>query len=528
MLAPLSSLDDSLSEEDIKLGREEFVSESDIAEAKENLGDWRWRMNNLYYIVNRRGKKVKFKLNRAQRRLFKSLWTRNILLKARQLGMTTAVQIFMLDQCLFVDNKRAGVIAHGLKEAEDIFENKIKFAYDNLPAWLKAIKPTKRSSGKQIRFHNGSFISVGTSMRSGNYDILHVSEFGKICRQAPERAREIVTGSFPAVADTGIIFIESTAEGEQGYFYDYAQDAEDLMVKAMKLTKHDYKFFFFPWWDNPEYQLDDEGVELTEIPDRLEEYFYELEVEQGIDTTDNQRAWYVKQEKLLGDDIFREYPATPKEAFKQIIKGSYFKREFTDIYAEKRITTVPHQPGIPVNSWWDLGMRDMMSIWLTQTIGGTIHVIGYIEDCGKGMKHYIDMLRKLDYSYGEHYGPHDLEVRELMGDGKSRVEKAKDWGFIFNVVPKVQHKHDAIDLARDALAICVFDELNTDLGVQRLKNYRREWDQKLGAYKNTPLHDVNSNGADAFMTLACGHPMFRKINHDVAARIQNVSSGRTM
>lgn len=505
------------------------VSQDEIEQATANLRDWQWRMNNLYYIVDRKGCKTLFKLNWAQERLFDRLWSRDLILKARQLGMTTAIQIFTLDQCLFNDNVRAGVIAHGLVEAQDIFENKIKFAYDNLPDWLRAIKKTKRSSGKQIRFENGSFVRVGTSMRSGNYDILHISEFGKICRQYPERAREIVTGSFPAVSDAGIIFIESTAEGEQGYFYDYSEEARLAMVAARLLTPHDYRFFFFPWWEHPEYQLEREHVELVEIPDRLEQYFYELEGEHGIELSDERQAWYVKQEKMLGDDIFREYPSTPEEAFKQIVQGAYFVREFADIYRDKRITNVPYQPGVPVDTWWDLGMSDMMCVWFTQTVGGWIHVIDYYENSGRGMKHYVDVLREeKSYSYGRHYGPHDLEVRELMGDGRSRVQKAKEFGIHFQVVPRVPDKQDAIDAARDALPVCIFDEEKCVEGLTRLRNYRREWDQKLGRYKNNPLHDVNSNGADAFMTMATGHPMFSgNVGKSRAREIQRVKSGRT-
>jgi hypothetical protein len=490
------------------------------------MQDWRWRLNNLYKIVNKSGEKVQFVLNQEQSELFSRLWTRNIILKPRQRGMTTAIQLFMLDQCLFNDNTSCGVIAHGLSEAQDIFQNKIKFAYDNLPAWLKSIKQTKKCSGKQIYLSNDSSIRVGTSMRSGTIRILHISEFAKICRQWPERAREIVTGSLPSVPADGMIFIESTAEGDQGYFYDYSTEAQQMAIAARRLTRADFRFHFFAWFEAKDYVLSDTDTKLTVIPDRLQEYFYELETRLGIDLSANQKAWYTKQEKLLGDDMFREYPSTSEEAFKRVIRGAYFLLEFNDIYAQKRITNVPYNKGVPVQTWWDLGMSDMMCIWFTQTIGGAIHVINYYENSGHGMKHYVDELRKREYSYGGHYGPHDLEVRELMGDGKSRVDKAREWGIHFTVVPRIENKHDAIDLARDALGLCVFDEANCELGISRLKNYKRDWDQRLGRYKDTPLHDINSNGADAFMTMACGHPMFARIKNDRAAKILKAQSSR--
>ena len=106
------------------------------------LDDQWWRLNNLYYIKDKRGRKVLFKPNWAQKQLYNRMWFLNIILKARQLGMTTFIQIFMLDVCLFNDNQAAGVIAHNREDAEDFFDKKIKFAYDNLPATLKGrIRP---------------------------------------------------------------------------------------------------------------------------------------------------------------------------------------------------------------------------------------------------------------------------------------------------------------------------------------------------------------------------------------------------
>ena len=101
------------------------------------LQDPWWRLNNLYFIQDKYGNKVRFNAWPEQRDLYENMWYLNIVLKARQRGMTTFIQLFMLDRCLFNADTSAGVIAHTTKDAAAFFDTKIKFAYDNLPADLK-------------------------------------------------------------------------------------------------------------------------------------------------------------------------------------------------------------------------------------------------------------------------------------------------------------------------------------------------------------------------------------------------------
>ncbi len=477
---------------------------------EEKLGDWRWRMNNLYSVIDEDAKQATFSMRWAQQEVFERMWYRNIILKSRQIGITTFKMIFMLDQAVFNDNTKCGVIAHGLDEASDLFENKIIYAYEKLPKWLQRIRSRRRSSGKRILLSNDSSIRVGTSMRSGTLRYLHVSEFGKICRKYPERAKEIVTGSFPAVPADSVITIESTAEGQHGYFYDYCQEARTRQESLKKLTNLDFRFFFFAWWRDPKYKLSAEDTAITIIPARLAEYFIDLENDWGIELTPEQQAWYVKTEAVLGSEMKREHPSTPDEAFEQAIEGAYFAKEMQAAHAEGRIGDFPYQPGVPVDTWWDLGMFDETVIWFSQTVGGRIHMIDFYENSGEGIQHYLKLCQSKGYSYRQHYGPHDLEVREMFSDGRSRVDKARSMGFKFEVVPRVPSKQDAIDAARDALPICTFDEAKCSEGIKKLERYRKKWDDRYGRWKEKPLHDSASNTADAFMTMATGHPMFKK------------------
>lgn len=280
------------------------------AELKKLLSDKSWRMENLYYITDKRGQKIKFKPNRQQRKFRESKHKRNINLKVRQIGFTTDACIDALDDCLFTPNYHAGIIAHNLDDAEKIFTNKVKFAFDNLPGPIRDAREPRNDRAGELRFPNGSSISVSTSFRGGTLQKLHVSEFGKICAKYPEKAREIVTGAFNAVPLDGEINIESTAEGMSGYFFEMCERAQ--LQDPKSLTPMDFKFHFFPWWEAEEYRLPPQGIT---VPDALAGYFERLKNEYNITLDAHQKAWYVKKWEEQGDDMHREYPSYPEEAF---------------------------------------------------------------------------------------------------------------------------------------------------------------------------------------------------------------------
>lgn len=503
-----------------------------IKKIEDKLSDQEWRINNLYYIKNKKGKKVLFKMNWAQRMLFKGMWYLNIVLKARQLGMSTFIQIYMLDTCLFNDNMRTLVIAHGQKEAREMFDDKIKFAYDSIDAdWnIKESVTADTKNSNELKFSNGSRISVGTSGRSGTFQIVHVSEFGKIAKKYPERAREIVTGTFEAVEAGQMIFIESTAEGREGRFFEMCQTSKKLADSHSALTTLDYKFWFLPWWKHPDNILDPTHVIL--FPP-VKEYLEKLELKIKIKLTRGQKAWYAKKLATQGEDMKREHPSTPEEAFEHTIEGAYYGKQMTKARVVGRIGKFPHYVGINVDTYWDIGLNDTTAIWFTQTIGGQINVIDYFESSGEGVGYYKDVLDtwhdEKGYRYGEHVWPHDGGTREWGNDAKTRQQSANEKG----MYPTIQTRgdlQDGIEQTRDFLSICCFDEENctknikledgrkVDVGINSLESYRHEWDEKLGAWKRTPLHDWASNGADAFRTLAMAHGAIRIVKSKQAAK----------
>lgn len=289
-----------------------------IAVLKAKLDDPMWRLTSgkLYKIVTKGnddddGLIVDFVPNEAQLYLIDNLHYRNIILKARQLGFSTLICVLWLDTALFSkDPINCGIIAQDREAAEGLF-GKIRFAYKQLPAEIQTMFPLSTESKSEMVFgHNGSRIKVATSMRSGTIHRLHISEFGKICARFPQKAEEVMTGSIPAVPNSGILVIESTAEGQEGEFYDLTQRAKALADQGRTLTSRDYRFHFFPWWKAREYAMNPDGVLFTR---KDEDYFTKIEAEIGQEITLEQRAWYVATREAdfpnNPERMWQEYPS---------------------------------------------------------------------------------------------------------------------------------------------------------------------------------------------------------------------------
>lgn len=473
---------------------------------KINIQSLRWRLNNLYHVVNKKGEDVLLNLNWAQEDLYDNFHYLNVIPKSRQLGMSTFIDILFLDTCLFNDNVSAGIIAHTREDAQEIFKTKIKYPYDNLPQEIKAWRPATTDSARELSFSNGSVIRVGTSMRSGTLNYLHVSEFGKISSKYPDKAHEIVSGSLNTVQAGNYIFIESTAEGRGGYFYDYVKDAERLQLEGKELTTLDFKLHFYPWWKHPEYVL--EGVEDFVFTPELIEYFQKLQREEGIELSHDQKVWYAKKKIQQREFIYREFPSTLNEAFLVSNEGFYYSRQFAELRKDGRICNVPHDPATTVDTFWDIGVHDQTCIWFVQKAKRENHVIDYYENCSEGLPHYINLLqRKKDegYIFRNHWFPHDIQVREFSS-GTSRYDTLVNLGIKPKIVGQLQKsgkytpflKQDQIEATRNVLSKCWFDEKKCAKGIEGLENYKREWNDKLNCYRDAPLHDWASHPADAF------------------------------
>jgi hypothetical protein len=482
------------------------VTDREYQDIKRNFSDRAWRLNNLYYVQDEQGHRVKFRMNAVQRLFFENLWFLNIVLKSRQHGITTFICILFLDICLFNDNVSAGVIADNLNDAKKFFDQKIYYAYRNLPEQLRNEIRLITDTSMELVFSNDSRISTGVSLRSGTCQYLHISEFGKVCARYPEKAREIVTGALNTVHVGQYVFIESTAEGRSGYFYDFCQDALKRQQEGRAATKLEYRLHFFGWHQDAKNRLpvDDSTPRLST---EMAEYFAGLEAKHGIVLSDEQKAWYAAKKKTQGEDMLREHPSTPEEAFQASIQGAYYQKQMLFLRSQRpcRITPIPYEPSIPVNTSWDLGMDDCTCIVFHQRVGMENRIIDYLEGSGEGLPFYVMELQRRGYVYGKHHLPHDVSVRSL-NDGVSRQEKLQQLGLRNLVtVSRTANIEDGIEEVRKFLTTCWIDEVKCQRLIAALDEYRKQWDEKLGVFRSYPLHNWASNPADAIRTLACGY-----------------------
>ncbi|MES2415101.1 MAG: terminase [Pseudomonadota bacterium] len=489
---------------------------ADPAELAMCLADPEWRVGSgqLYKIMVKTdegdGTVVPFKPNRAQRRFMTRLWHRNIILKARQLGFTTLIAILWLDHALFNDNQRCGIIAQDREAAEVIFRDKVKLAYNNLPDMLRQAMPLARDSATELLFaHNNSSIRVATSMRSGTIHRLHVSEFGKICAKFKDKAVEVITGSLPAVPLDGIAIIESTAEGQDGEFFNMTDRAMAQADQGKELTPRDYRFHFYPWWEEPKYRIDSESVVIT---DKDRSYFAEIEAAMDTVLDLQQRTWYIatRDSDFSGDPekMWQEYPSTPKEAFQVSTEGTYYAEQLAAARKAGRIGFYPHVDGIPVNTFWDIGSTDGTAIWLHQRIGGENRFIGFIEGWGEPYSYFTGELRKLGYQWGTHYLPHDAGHQRQQADQVvapiDELEKSAIGGS-WDIVERVGDVVHGIQAMRSVFGQCTFNEATCKAGLIHLSRYRKEWNARLGCWSQKPRHDEHSEAADGIRQFAQGY-----------------------
>lgn len=199
------------------------------------------------------------------------------------------------------------------------------------------------------------------------------------------------------------------------------------------------------------------------------------------------------RDSMDGNAYNREYECD----FEASVEGAYYADEMAKAEAEKRITRVPIEPTVRVDTWWDLGIDDATAIWFVQDVGKERRIVDYLEVSGEGLPQIAKRLDAKGYRYGRHILPHDAEAREL-GTGVSRIETLHALGVNNTEVIPAQAVADGINATRLMLSRCWFDAERCERGLEALKQYRREWDGKRQVWRERPLHDWCSHAADAF------------------------------
>ena len=202
----------------------------------------------------------------------------------------------------------------------------------------------------------------------------------------------------------------------------------------------------------------------------------------------------------LTDMTPEQYAQEFECSFDAAIVGSYFGKEIAEAERAGRINgEIRHEPDLPVHTAWDLGIGDSTAIWCFQIAGQEIRLIDYYENHGQALGHYAGWLQSKPYRYEIDWVPHDARVREL-GTGRTRVETLQALSRNPRVIP--DHKlMDGINAARLTMPRCWFNSITCAPGLEALRQYRADFDEKTRAFKDTPRHDWTSHTADAFRYL---------------------------
>ena len=370
------------------------------------------------------------------------------------------------------------------------------------------------NNSKGMTFSNGSVLKIG-NFRGDTLQGLHVSELGKIAKRYPDKADELKKGAFQAVSVGNIITIESTAEGQQGLFFEMWQRATNKVERGKKLTQLDFEPIFLGWMDDPDCQLFDEVDIEPYHQDYIDRLYEDLP---DIELSRPQLNWLCAKLDELGESDFdQEYPATPKRAFAQSVEGTYFHHQYQKLIKEKRIGWFPHVPGYPVSVAWDLGMNDEMVLTFLQTVDGHPRVINAYHNTGQDIEYYAKVLialkDKYKYEYGVTIVPFDIEVKE-MTSGMTRRQTMNKYGIRNIRVLKRLSFMESIQVARQLINIVEIHETLAEHVVLSIQQYRKKYDSKIGAYLDKDVHDIHSNYMASFRYLAQGIGLSRLTKRD--------------
>ncbi len=482
-------------EKDIKLFEREPISDEDYI--MNFLTCKLWRLSNIYTIRDKFGTPLKFNLYRAQHLAYaQSLrHPRMIILKSRQQGISTLWLISFFDDAIFMDNMNCGLMAQDADAATDLLE-RVTYAWDDLNQGVKDFLGIERivNNSKVTTFNNGSKIFVRTSFRSGTLTRLHISELGKIANKYPEKAKETNTGSLQAIKAGNTVIIESTAEGRDNMFAHKWKVAENHVGDLSDLH---FAPLFLSWVDDPDCNIPTYVMPTADDT----EYLALVERDLLIKLTDTQRNWACAKRAELVEEFDREYPYNPESAFSQARDGSYYGKLIKDLKDDGRMINNLFEPELKVTVTFDLGMSDTFEMLFWQSdvnLQGRLQIrlIDWYHNSGEGLAHYVSVLRERNYNYERFVLPHDAKKREL-GSAKSIAGQLRDLGMNKQKVLPRDEILPGIQATREMMPLLWIDKTKCEYVVRAFENYTKEWDSKLGVWKDKPRHDEWSNPMDA-------------------------------
>lgn len=484
----------------------------------------RWRLGHLYWIENEQSEKVKFRPTPIQRDFLSRVWWRNVILKARQVRLSTVWQLLCLDRTLFEANHTAGVVDKTDEDAKRKLA-RIKFAYDHLDdrddpetaslgALLKQVFTLRIANAHEIQFGNESKIWASTSMRGGTINTLWVSELGVTAMEFPEKAVEIRKGALNAIHEKALAGIEATfAGGRTGVFYSMIQLAMRTPRNPAHRSPIQWAFHFYGWSAEPSY-----AVRMREnrlIAPKLADKFATIERATGSRLTPEQKNWYVIKSEEQGADMTTEFPGTAEEALQAIPEGAIYGDLMQIARATGRICPLTMDGQAPLFTAWDLGESDACAVWLLQIVGPWIHALDF--HCANGAtpaEHVAAMQlweRKWKRPIANHYLPHDGAQRKAGSSWYAELKKAGLENL--RIVDRIANVWIGIGQTRQTIPSMRFNsdtcekefpmadgETVWPSGVAALEAYRKKAVAASGNITWIPIHDECESGASSLRT----------------------------
>lgn len=465
------------------------------AEAAATIANPLWRLRNLYKIRDKAGRVIDFRPNWVQEQLLHAIHVercrRILVLKSRKHGVSTLFELLLLDWAYFVQHVQASIIDLTAPNAQEKLKNIVRFAWENLDGDIR--EAPVRDNNTTLEWANGSNINAGKQARGGQNQILHISEWGPIAHEDPERSEEIKTGALPS-ADEGVILIESTFKGGKGGdFYELIKRCQE--TPASQRTAKDYRLFFFAWWQDERNTL--EG-DVKWIPEAVAKYLAELEAKIGRRLTDGQKLWYFKTKQEQGIFMGQEYPSTIEEALNAIVEGSIFGAIMSELRAAGRITVATRAPRSPCFACWDLGWNDSLSVWIFQMMGRDLVWLWHRTARHETMAQMYEEIERSQIPVMGHVLPHDGKNGNVVSGATSPKVALENAGAV-NVIVLDQPRDEwtPIDNLRDYLARSWFEAKACEYGITALEAYHTKDESSNGVTSKNPVHDWSSHPCKA-------------------------------
>lgn len=297
--------------------------EAEADNIAEKLKSKAWRMANLYKIIDKKKQIRRFTPNEAQQKFYLARHTRNFVPKARKRGMSTAIVLDYFDDCVWAPRTRPIHAAHVDYRDDDAKEklNMARLAWKQGPLdenpliaeiWKtrQALNPLVADNKGELVWANGSKQQASTSFMGGTPNRLHLSEFGPLSNDFPDRAQGIVRHTLPSVPADSIVDIETTTEG--GTFGECAKifkEAQDM--DGQELTRLHWRLHFVSWLDDPEYRL---AGEMPREPETAK-YFAELYASDNLIVTPDRQAWWEIEKRTQRANMYTQYPSVVRECW---------------------------------------------------------------------------------------------------------------------------------------------------------------------------------------------------------------------